>query len=187
MYLRDRIFIPIDSSVHVELSGQNEPNWDLLDFYIDDVLMEKVDVALECDDLSASLQQLGKINLNQYKSLMDKKTDPEIRRALVDYINHGLDIKYKTNILFQISGARSVFIKDSSDKWITRQVDPLSVMFGNIDSIVIDQKVGKFHALARVPFEDNTRRHVIYQLGGKLAFTELPSFGLKSSRSANKS
>lgn len=176
VYLRDRLLIPIDGSAHVELSGKTEPNWGLLDYYIEDELLEKIDSIYDYDNLSASLQALGKINLNPFKTIVESKSDPEIRRALVDYVNHGLEITYKNNVIYQISGANTVFIKDVKEKWITQNLPASSVMFGSIESVVIDQKVGKFHLLTRMPFEDNSRRLVIYKLSDKLSLTELPTF-----------
>lgn len=185
VYLRDRLFIPIDGSVHVELSGQTEPNWDLLDYYVDDTLFEKIDNVFEYDDLSASLQALGKINLSRHKTIVEKKSDPEIRRALVDYVNNGLEIKYKNNIIYQISGSRSAYIKDGKEKWAIQNLNPSHIMFGSIESVVVDQKLGKFHLLTRMPFEDNTKRLVIYPLSSKLSLTELPTFSTQLSKSAS--
>lgn len=180
VYARDRLLIPIDGSVHIELSGQMEPNWDLLDYYVDDSLLEEIDTVFEYDNLSASVQALGKIDLHNYQTITESKSDPEIRRALVDYVNHGLEITYKNNVLYQIGGAGTVYVKDAKEKWRTHNLGPSTVMFGSIESVVLDQKTGKFHLLTRMPFQDKSKRLVIYKLEEKLSLIELPTFDTRT-------
>lgn len=186
VYTRDRIFIPVDGSAHVELTGPQEPKWELLDYYIDHDLLDTIECAVEQDDLTDSIQFLGGIDLSHCNAIMDKKADPEIRRALIDYINHGLGINDRNNIIYQISGGGSVFVKDSSDKWTIQNIDDNNVFFGTVESVVVDQKSGKFHLLAKLPFKDNSRKHVIFQLHSGLSFTELPALEFKNIRSKKK-
>lgn len=186
VYVRDRIFIPIDGSVHVELNGHEEPKWELLDYYIEDNLIDTIETAIDKDNLNESLQLLSHIDLSRYNVLMNKKADPEIRRALVDYINHGLGVNDKNNILYQLNGTDSIFIKESSDKWTIQNINKTDLLFGTIESIVIDQKSGKFHLLAKLPFQDNSRKHVIFQLNSGLSVTELPALSIKTIRSKKR-
>lgn len=186
VYVQDRIFIPIDGSAHVEVSGPEEPKWELLDYYIDSDLLDTIECAIEQEDINDSLQFLAGVDLKQCNAIMDKKADPEIRRALVDYLNHGIGINDKNNSIFQIHGGQSVFVKDSNEKWLTQNIDKSSICFGTLESIVIDQKSGQFHLLTKLPFEDNSKKHVIFQLHDGFSVTELPSLSLKPARLKKK-
>jgi hypothetical protein len=182
VYIKDRIFIPIDGSVHVELSGPEEPKWELLDYYLSDDLLDSIDSTFEQVNLTDSLHHLHSIDLSQSTSIMDRKADPEIRRALVDYINHGLGINDRNNIIYQIIGGQAVFVKDPSEKWEIQNLDGSSIFFGTVESVVVDQKSGKFHLLAKLPFDDNSKKHVIFQLHNGFQLIELPSLSLKRPR-----
>lgn len=180
VYRAGRIFIPVDGSAHVEPAyALVQPNWDLLDYYIDAPLMSRIDQALEKETLTDAVVGLGKINLATSNVISNhEKIDPEILSTLLDYVNEWLELPQE--IPYRVTGATTIEVQNDEGEWKRHRIDANAAMIGMINSVDIDTDRGRFRLITSMPFDDGTSRPVRYWIGKNLTINDLPIFSLDS-------
>jgi hypothetical protein len=169
-----RYLVPVDGTTHVELAEpMEEANLRLLRYYVPEELLATIDHAVDEGNMTSALRELGKIDLKKYNAVI---LDEDVRFALAEYVNFELDLDKQDNLDYQISGAQSVYVRNSKRKWTRQSINPNVLMTGSIKGIRIDSKNGRFRLSTRMPFHDNTNKDVLYQINDRLTVNELPSF-----------
>lgn len=162
IYSTQRIYIPIDGTAYVELiddEDDDELPLQRLEVCAQE-LVSDIDVAvLNAENLSDALRGLGSIDLSRYKNEID---DDDISTALVKYVNSILGTN--GTLLYAIHGVESVSVKIDEYTYGVGSLDASVPAIGGIEGLVIDEQTNQFALLAEIPFSDNTRRTVVYEL-----------------------
>lgn len=173
VYTSKRLFIPIDGTADAELQyAPRSTNFELLDYYLGEEMMYQIDDALHNkESLNDTLHSLGKIDLKKAAAI---SVDPDVRFALIDYVNHTLDLKQE--IPYEISGASFVDYDDDEGNPVFCRLNPKIAMTGHLDGIGIDLESNRFRLVASMPFSDDTVQNVSYRITPRLSVQRHKSF-----------
>lgn len=177
MHTSHRYIIPIDGSVDVQLAQQQTaPNPDLLDIYLGKEILDTIGSTItNAETLTDALQALGQIDLSSFNYVFDnEKTDgDDVMAALTflirDEIKESLGVDYRRLGLYQFGGVENIKYFDKIENtFIPTKIDRNMIYTGDIHSVGIDPKKGRFVLMTAMDFDDGTRRHVIYPMDEKL-------------------
>lgn len=190
MHLSERILIPIDGSVHVELADTDGADrFDLVEAYMGAAFVNDVHNAIhDSESLTDAVRAIGKIDLAPYEYVLNNDK-VALSNHMMTYVNEHLkqqlkeaqSVDFEKVSIYEFSGASHIRYYDSEkSKYVSSKINKNRTYMGDIASFVLDIDAQRFGLVALMDFEDGTRRRVIYTINDDLIVNTAPKISIKS-------